>query len=425
MKTIGIFFSIIIGISALPLNNVPATDRNLVILGALALLTFGALLAGCACCRRKQTGFELNKFSRLQNNPNNNNMEGNNIDEKSPCGSQEKGNPTEVSTYVLQTDAENSTEKDPPKIVLPQNICSKKAMFSAHKPVFTKNTKVPVTIIDDGLSFSELSKMTLKVTIVDANAPELRITLKQFSDIEYAIQDAMWERIDADNNKSYFVGASMDERFRGYRIISCGSEETLKFLKDTVSGLGELWPGANIQVRHLLELPKAPLIKLNLPVRDMSNAKKVLGILMANNSDLPIKNWKLTQIGKPFDGRIPVLFRVDENTIRLLEEKGFKIIYGIRSVMVNVQQSDLQAEIVERAVSIDEINEKGLDIDDLFNSELELNSDLAAEIVEKAVTIDAIHEKELDIDDFFDSELEIDSYSDRIRSEELSFFEEA
>ncbi|KAL5285859.1 hypothetical protein ACFFRR_007499 [Megaselia abdita] len=60
MKTIvGGFFFIIIGITtALPITNVPSTDRNLVILGALALLTFGAVLTGCVCCRRKQKGFE-------------------------------------------------------------------------------------------------------------------------------------------------------------------------------------------------------------------------------------------------------------------------------------------------------------------------------------------------------------------------------
>lgn len=53
--------------------------------------------------------------------------------------------------------------------------------------------------------------------------------------------------------------------------MACESEETLNLVKETVSTVqsGELWIGANLQVRHLQDLPDTPTIKINVPKSDL------------------------------------------------------------------------------------------------------------------------------------------------------------
>uniref|UniRef100_T1GU56 DUF4780 domain-containing protein n=1 Tax=Megaselia scalaris TaxID=36166 RepID=T1GU56_MEGSC len=75
------------------------------------------------------------------------------------------------------------------------------------------------------------------------------------------------------------------------------------------------------------------------------NAKRIIALLIINNRDIPINNWKLEAYGKSFEGRIPVRFRVDEESAKIIEKKNFEINFGIRSVMVKVSKSSLQSEI--------------------------------------------------------------------------------
>lgn len=57
--------------------------------------------------------------------------------------------------------------------------------YPTQNPAFTKSVKVFVSNID-GLSYSELAKMTLKVTIYIVDA--MHFNNNRFSETEYAIQ---------------------------------------------------------------------------------------------------------------------------------------------------------------------------------------------------------------------------------------------
>ena len=179
--------------------------------------------------------------------------------------------------------------------------------------------------------------------------------------------------------ESASIAFQMKERYKGFRIINCETEESLMFLKSTVSKMGELWPNAKLEVRHLNQLSSGPTVKINLPMSEM-DAKLITGLLMLNNKDLPIKNWKLIAYGNSFEGRIPVRFRVDEESVAMIEKKGCEINFGIRSVMVKISKSNLQSEKEVEEVSVDEIQkDTDIDISTLFNEGLELDKDAEGE----------------------------------------------
>ncbi|XP_037914399.1 uncharacterized protein LOC119653649 isoform X6 [Hermetia illucens] len=58
---VGLYAIGLIGVcSALPIQSVNTGDPNVILLGALIFLSFGGVIAGCVCCRRRKKGFELN-----------------------------------------------------------------------------------------------------------------------------------------------------------------------------------------------------------------------------------------------------------------------------------------------------------------------------------------------------------------------------
>lgn len=55
----------------------------------------------------------------------------------------------------------------------------------------------------------------------------------------------MWKKV-CDGQLSTFPGSNMEERYKSYRNMTCESDDTLRFLKET--GLEKISPGAMLQV---------------------------------------------------------------------------------------------------------------------------------------------------------------------------------
>ena len=156
----------------------------------------------------------------------------------------------------------------------------------------------------------------------------------------------------------------------------------LNLVRETVASLGELWPGCNLRVLHLHELPKYPAIKLNLPIPDMKNPQMVLGLLKANNPDIPVSRWSLVRYGKSFEGRIPVVFRVDEESIQKLALRNNEVVFCMRSVLVCIEKNDSEEPSEEFTIDSLDKADTDLDISCLFDAALGLADDKHSEEME-------------------------------------------
>lgn len=235
-----------------------------------------------------------------------------------------------------------------------------------------KNANPRVNVINiDGLAYNEIVKQNLKVSIIDANAHDLKMSVEHFSKVEGGIQKIMFKML-LDKKIQHFPAFKMNERYRGFRIITCETSEALSFLKNAVGELEELWTGAKLEVRHLHELPTSPLIKTNLPMMNM-DIKMVMGLLSMNNKDLPVDKWKLVGFGRNQGGRIPVVFRVDGNSVKTLEKNNMEMGFCLRSVVVKVLATNLQEEMNAKEVSVEEVKEDPIcDISSLFVDGMDL-----------------------------------------------------
>uniref|UniRef100_UPI002FDBA1F8 hypothetical protein n=1 Tax=Streptomyces sp. IBSBF 2390 TaxID=2903533 RepID=UPI002FDBA1F8 len=82
----------------------------------------------------------------------------------------------------------------------------------------SRSLKIPVTNIDK-ISYSDAVKSHLKVTIVDAAAPDLRMSVHNFSKIEWAMQEAMWDKV-CYERFTVFLGSTMKEKYCGFRVLN-------------------------------------------------------------------------------------------------------------------------------------------------------------------------------------------------------------
>jgi hypothetical protein len=151
-----------------------------------------------------------------------------------------------------------------------------------HKPSTSANTSQTKNL--DKIPLNEIVKQNLKVCIVDLKEPNWRIPADRFVKVDTAIIEVISKRIGEGltNMPSY----DMSERYFGFRIITCDSQNGLDLLKDIISSLGTLWEGADLCVKTLAELPKPPKARINIP----GEAKKedVIRILKISNPTLPI-----------------------------------------------------------------------------------------------------------------------------------------
>ena len=68
-------------------------------------------------------------------------------------------------------------------------------------------------------------------------SPDLKMSHINFSMAEDCIQNAMFELLQSEAKS--FPSFQMEERYRGFRIISCGNDSSLNFLKETVCKIGK------------------------------------------------------------------------------------------------------------------------------------------------------------------------------------------
>jgi hypothetical protein len=73
--------------------------------------------------------------------------------------------------------------------------------------------------------------------------------------------------------------------------ITCANEFSNEWLMRTVSGLGELWEGAELRVVDSKDLPRRPRVLVHIP--DTSDAPTVLTKLRKQNPGLNTSDWSV------------------------------------------------------------------------------------------------------------------------------------
>jgi hypothetical protein len=117
---------------------------------------------------------------------------------------------------------------------------------------------------------------------------------------------------------------------QGVFRITCANEPSKVWLMQTISGLGELWEGAEVTVVESKDLLKRPRVLVHIP--DTSEVTTVIKCLGIQNPELKMRDWSVMS-HKVTEKEQTLAFSIDPDSFKDLTHSNFKAFWGMGRVI--------------------------------------------------------------------------------------------
>ncbi|XP_037827564.1 uncharacterized protein LOC119615628, partial [Lucilia sericata] len=139
-------------------------------------------------------------------------------------------------------------------------------------------------------STSLTSAPELQVAIIDRSHPDGKITTDRWLLLEKILRALVDELARSeDDSFTAFDGAKWS---KGVKIIGCGNEKALGFLKNCIRGVGEPWPNAKIEIVPLDQVPFRTTVRVWVPPPILED-KSILTLIKRQNKELGTDDWTI------------------------------------------------------------------------------------------------------------------------------------
>jgi len=141
----------------------------------------------------------------------------------------------------------------------------------------------------------------------------------------------------------------LNSRFtQGIFWITCANESSKAWLMWTISGLGELWEGAELNVVDSKDLPKRPRVLVRIP--DTSEATTVMTCLGTQNLELHTTDW-IVMSRKVTKKEQTLACSVDPDSFKALTRSNFKAFWGLGRVIFRTLKDEKRKPEAESTAS--------------------------------------------------------------------------
>jgi hypothetical protein len=135
---------------------------------------------------------------------------------------------------------------------------------------------------------------------------------------------------------------------QGVFWITCANEHSTVWLMRTISGLGELWEGAELTVVDSKDLPKRPRALVRIP--DTSEVTTVIKRLGIQNPELKMADWSVMS-RKVTEKEQTLAFSIDPDSFKALTRSNFKTFWGIGRVVFRTLKEEKKKPEAESIAS--------------------------------------------------------------------------
>ncbi|XP_017470121.1 PREDICTED: uncharacterized protein LOC108361871 [Rhagoletis zephyria] len=126
------------------------------------------------------------------------------------------------------------------------------------------------------------------------------------------------------------------------RVIACEDARSADIYNKTVTGIGEVYPGAKLRAVDFKDLPVRPRARAWLPCKP-AEPERILYTIRLYNPDLPTENWKVVKINESGKATMQVVLLLNKDYIELLEQKSGVIRYSCDMAKIKVYSNDVNA----------------------------------------------------------------------------------
>ncbi|XP_037821028.1 uncharacterized protein LOC119610028 [Lucilia sericata] len=157
------------------------------------------------------------------------------------------------------------------------------------------------------------------------------------------------------------------------KLLACTNERSANLLKLAVTSIGEVWPGAKLDVIPVSEIPRRPRSITVIPA-EPHEPEAILAYLQSGNPDLPTHNWKVVKVSEPEGANRKAVVVLNKESLPLLREKQGKVYYGFDSIKLRVYRGDDKLD--PKPVSTD-----GGKVDDTTNSDDQMDAQSSTDLI--------------------------------------------
>lgn len=168
----------------------------------------------------------------------------------------------------------------------------------------------------------------LQVAIVDFNNPDRRLSSDQWRLVELRILDGVNDAIVQKQGSIPFF--EQLTTFKGFKIIACDNEATLKWLKSFVASTQAPWANADIRLvekKDLLEFTR-PKGRILIPGPHIPR-ERIERNLQHLNPELYSENWKVLEVGEHTEEGTEIVVLLNHRSMPILRRYNYKVRIGI------------------------------------------------------------------------------------------------
>jgi hypothetical protein len=129
--------------------------------------------------------------------------------------------------------------------------------------------------------------------------------------------------------------------------ITCANEPSKAWLMRTISGLGELWEGAELTVVDSKD-PKRPRVLVHIP--DTSEVTTVMTRLRVQNPELNTTDWSVVSY-KVTEKEQTLALSIDPDSFKALTGSNFKAYWGLGRVIFRILEDEKRNPEAESTAS--------------------------------------------------------------------------
>jgi hypothetical protein len=144
------------------------------------------------------------------------------------------------------------------------------------------------------------------------------------------IQEKLLTAVDTNHAEEILVQFLYSKFAQGVFWITCANESTKEWLMRTISGLGELWEGAELTVVDSKDLPKRPRVLVCIPVT--SEVNTILTRLKKQNPEFNTLDWTVMS-RKVIEKEQTLAFSIDPESHKALANSNFKAFWGLGRII--------------------------------------------------------------------------------------------
>lgn len=181
-----------------------------------------------------------------------------------------------------------------------------------------------------GVSYSKVVS-AIKMAVISGTHPDTKLTAEQGKQVQGAILQEIWK---CQPGKGPKFNHSQTEH--GMVHFHCADIEAAEWLKTVIPNLNP-WEGANLRVLPSKDV--APRVRASVwiprELLDADDPTRTLRCLKTQNEGIDADDWKVFNIKNEPKGSILVV-GMDENSLKVLTKKGFKLYLGLTMLTFRV-----------------------------------------------------------------------------------------